>query len=355
MKTLLAKTLLAKPLLATFLLFASATAHAQVALKTPEQSPAATVAQTIGLTEVTVVYHRPAVGGRPIWGKLVPYGEPWRVGANENTTITFSTDVKVGGKPLRAGTYGLHALPTAKDWTIMFSNVSVAWGSFTYDQKEDALRVTVTPRATTSNVERLLYRFDDPGETKATLVLAWEKLEVPITIDVETSKVVMANIRGQLRGPAGFAWQGYVGAANYWLKNGGPLDEALKMADRAIQMNENYQTLSVRAAILEKQGNAKAAAELRTRAQPLATEADLNQAGYRLMGDKKLDEAIKVFQANADHHPQSWNAQDSLGEALAAKGDKPAAIAAYTKALSMVKDAVQKKRIEATIAGLKAP
>jgi predicted negative regulator of RcsB-dependent stress response len=343
-----------KALLISAVLFASATAHAQVALKTPEQSPAASVAQTIGLTEVTVVYHRPAVGGRPIWGKLVPYGEPWRVGANENTTITFSNDVKVGGKPLKAGTYGLHALPTAKDWTIMFSTMSAAWGSFTYDQKEDALRVTVTPRTTAASVERLLYRFDDPSETKATLVLAWEKLEVPITLEVETPKIVMASIRQQLRSLPGFAWQGYSQAANYWLKNGGPLDEALKLADRSIQMNENYQNLTVRAAIVEKQGNAKAAADLRAKAQGLATEADMNQAGYRLIGDKKLDEAIKVFQGNADHHPESWNAQDSLGEALAAKGDKAGATAAYTKALSLVKDPVQKKRIEGVLAGLKA-
>jgi predicted negative regulator of RcsB-dependent stress response len=343
-----------KAFLATLVLFASATAHAQVALKTPEQSPAASVSQTIGLTEITVAYHRPAIGGRPIWGKLVPYGEPWRVGANENTTITFSTDVKVGGKPLKAGTYGLHALPTAKDWTIMFSTMSAAWGSFTYDQKEDAARITVTPRATTASIERLLYRFDDPTETKATLVLAWEKLEVPITIEVETPKIVMASIRQQLRSLPGFAWQGYAQAANYWLKNGGPLDEALKLADRSIQMNENYQNLTVRAAIVEKQGNAKAAAELRAKAQTLATEADINQAGYRLVADKKLDEAIKLFQSNADHHPESWNAQDSLGEALAAKGDKAGATAAYTKALSLVKDPVQKKRIEGVLAGLKA-
>jgi hypothetical protein len=343
-----------KAFLITAVVFATATAHAQVALKTPEQSPAASVGQTLGLTEITVVYHRPAVGGRPIWGKLVPYGEPWRVGANENTTITFSTDVKVGGKPLHAGTYGLHALPTAKDWTIMFSNMSTAWGSFTYDQKEDAARATVTPRTTAASVERLLYRFDDPTETRTTLVLAWEKLEVPITIEVETPKVVMASIRLQLRGPAGFSWQGFAQAANYWLKNGGPLDEALKLTDRSIQMTESYQNLMLRAQILEKQGNAKAAGELRTKAQGLATEADLNQAGYRLIGDKKLDEAIKVFQGNADHHPESWNAQDSLGEALAAKGDKAGATAAYTKALSLVKDPVQKKRIEGVLAGLKA-
>jgi predicted negative regulator of RcsB-dependent stress response len=350
------KAHLVKAFLATLVLFASATAHAQVALKLPDQSPAASVGQTVGLTEISVVYHRPGVNGRPIWGKLVPYGEPWRVGANENTTITFSTDVKVGGKPLKAGTYGLHALPTAKDWTIMFSTMSVAWGSFTYDQKEDAARITVTPRATTASEERLLYRFDDPTETKTTLVLAWEKLEVPITIEVETPKVAMASVRQQLRGPAGFSWEGYLQAATYWQKNGGPVDEALKLVDRSIQMNQNYQNLTLRAAIVEKQGNAKAAADLRAKAQTLATESDLAQAGFQLLrGDKKVDEALKVFQSTIARFPESVLAQAGLGESLAAKGDKPGAIAAYTKAQSLSKDPAQQKRIEARIAKLKAP
>jgi Protein of unknown function (DUF2911)/Tetratricopeptide repeat len=345
-----------KALLATLILVAAAaTAHAQPALKLPEQSSGATVTQTVGLTDITVSYHRPAVGGRPIWGALVPYNEPWRAGANENTTVTFSSDVKVGGKPLKAGTYGLHMIPTAKDWTIAFSNMSVAWGSFTYDAKEDALRVTVTPRTNAASEERLLYRFDDPTDTKVTLVMSWEKLSVPITIEVDTPKVVMASIRGQLRGLPGFSWQGYNQAAAFWLRSGGSLDEALKMVDRSIQMQPTYQNQMTRAAILEKQGNAKGAAEQRTKAQALATEVDLNQTGYRLINDKKLDEAIKVFQTVTEKYPDSWNAHDSLGEALAMKGDKQGAIAAYTKALSLVKDPTQKKRIEATLARLKAP
>jgi Protein of unknown function (DUF2911) len=344
-----------KAFLTLAILFASATAHAQVALKLPEASPAATVTQTIGLTEVTVVYHRPAVAGRPVWGQLVPFGEPWRAGANENTTVTFSTDVKIGGKPLRAGTYGLHMIPTAKDWTIAFSTMAAAWGSFTYDQKEDALRTTVTPRPSATSEERLLYRFDEPTDNKATLVLAWEKLAVPVVIEVETPKIVMASLRQQLRGPAGFTEAGYTQAAGYWLRNGGPLDEALKLADRSIQMRPTYPGMMVRAAILDKQGNAKGATEQRAKAQALATEADLNQAGYRLVADKKLDEAIKLFQSITERFPESWNAQDSLGEALASKGDKAGAVAAYTKAAALVKDPVQKKRIDATLAKLKAP
>ncbi|HEX2688180.1 MAG TPA: DUF2911 domain-containing protein [Kofleriaceae bacterium] len=343
-----------KALLTIALLIASATAHAQAPLKFPQQSSAATVTQTVGITEITVNYHRPVVAGRQIWGQLVPYGVPWRAGANENTTVTFSSDVKIGGKPLRAGTYGLHMIPTAKDWTIAFSNVAQAWGSFTYDPKEDAARVTVTPRENVME-EQLLYRFNDTTDQKTTLVLAWEKLAVPIPIDIDTPKVVMTTVRLQLRGSAGFLWQNFNQAALYWLRNAGPLDEALKMAEHSIQMNPTYQNEMTRASILEKQGNIKAAIEQRVKAQSLATETDLVQTGYRLLGDKKVDEAIKLFQTATERFPESWNAQDSLGDALVAKGDTPAAIAAYTKALSLVKNPAQKKRIEDTLAKLKAP
>jgi Protein of unknown function (DUF2911)/Tetratricopeptide repeat len=343
-----------KALLTIALLFSAATAHAQAGLRFPQQSPAASVSQTVGITDITVTYHRPAVAGRPIWGQLVPYGAVWRAGANENTTVSFSSDVKIGGKPLRAGTYGLHMIPTAKDWTIAFSTMAMAWGSFTYDPKEDALRVTITPRPGAME-EQLLYRFDDTTDNKTTLVLAWEKLAVPISIEVDTPKVVMALVRQQLRGMGRGLWQYFNQAASYWLKNGGPLDEALKFADRSIQITPTYQNQMTRAAILEKQGNAKAAAEQRTRAQALATEDDLNQVGYQLIADKKLDEAIKQFQTIVARFPDSWNAHDSLGEALATKGDKPGAIAAYTKALSLAKDPAQKTRIEAALARLKAP
>ena len=327
-------------------------AHAD--LKLPDPSPAARVSQTIGLTEVTVAYHRPGVNGRKIWGELVPYNETWRAGANENTTITFSSDVKVGGKPLRAGTYGLHMIPTAKDWTVVLSTTTTAWGSYGYDAKEDALRVTVTPRATATPEERMAFRFDELSNTKATLVLAWDKLAVPVAIEVDTPKVVMASIRAQLRGQDGFSAEAFGQAARYWLRNGGPLDEAAKLADRSIEMKPTYQNQMVRAAIFEKQGNTKAATELRAKAEPIATASDLNQVAYGLMSEKKVDEAVRMLQTSTQRFPESWFLQDTYAEALATKGDKPAAIAAYTKALALVKDASEKKRIETTLATLKA-
>jgi hypothetical protein len=340
-----------RALLATLIVFSSATAYAQ--LKLPEPSPAATVEQTVGITEVKVVYHRPEIKGRTIWGQLVPYNEPWRAGANENTLVTFSSDVKVGGKPLKAGTYGLHMIPTQKEWTIAFSTMTTAWGSFTYDAKEDAVRVTVTPRTEPTSEERLSYGFDDVTDTKATLVLRWEKLAVPIAIEVDTPKVVMASVRGELRGLAGFRSETLTQAARYWVQHGGNLDEALKFADTALQRGGQYQSHMVKAQILEKKGNAAGAADERSKAQAVATENDLNASAYGLINDKKVDEAIKLLMAATQRFPESWNLQDSLGEALAVKGDKAGAQAAYSKALALAKDPVQKKRIESAIAKLK--
>ncbi|HYB53691.1 MAG TPA: DUF2911 domain-containing protein, partial [Thermoanaerobaculia bacterium] len=109
----------------------------------PRNSQAATVKQRLGLTDITVVYHRPLVKGRKVWGDVVPYGKVWRAGANENTVITFTDPVSIEGQALPAGTYGLHMLPTETTWTVIFSKNHTSWGSFSYDEKEDALRVTV--------------------------------------------------------------------------------------------------------------------------------------------------------------------------------------------------------------------
>jgi hypothetical protein len=150
----------------------------------PLASPKATVMQVVGSTEITITYHRPAVKGRSIFGGLVPYGQVWRTGANENTTISFSNDVKINGKSLKAGTYGLHTIPGQSSWTIVFNSDSKAWGSYSYDQKKDALRVDVKP-SESEFVERMRFTIDDMTENRATVVLQWEKTRV--TFDVEVS------------------------------------------------------------------------------------------------------------------------------------------------------------------------
>lgn len=335
------------PLLAAGVL-AAASSLAQPTLTLPQPSPKASVSQTVGLTDIAITYHRPAVNKRTIWGGLVPYDDVWRAGANENTTISFSSPVVVNGKPLAAGTYGLHMIPTRGEWTVAFSNVSWAWGSFSYDEKEDALRVTAKPQPAEFQ-ERLSYSFDEPTDKSVEVALRWEKLRVPLTVEVDTPAVVVASLRKELRDLPRFSWQGWNQAAAYCMRNKVNLDEALAWADRSISMQENFNNLRTKAGILEARGDARSAAALREKSMKIATEVDINAYGYQLLGAGKTDEAIEMFRKNVKDHPESWNVYDSLGEAYATKGDKKLAADNYRKAQSMVRDPEQKKRIDGVL------
>jgi hypothetical protein len=334
------------------LLVASTPALAQSPrLTLPEASQAATVSQRIGLTDITVTYHRPAVRQRTIWGDVVPYDAVWRAGANENTVVSFSTPVKVGGEMLPAGDYGLHMIPAKGDWTVIFSRDASAWGSFFYDQARDAVRLTATP-APSTHQEHLAYTFEAPAPGSVVLTLRWEKLAVPIPLAVDTPAVVTDNLERELRGLAGFFWQPHAQAANWTAQHGGDDSRALSWADKALTMNRNYQTLTAKARVLEKRGAGTEAAALRAEALKIATEADMNAYGYELLVAGRVDDAIAVFRKNVAAYPKSWNTYDSLAEALAARGDKAAAAEQYRKAHAMVGDDVNRKRIEGILATL---
>jgi tetratricopeptide (TPR) repeat protein len=323
-------------------------------LKLPEESPAATVSQRVGLSDLTVRYHRPAVKGRTVWGDLVPYDQVWRAGANENTVLSLSTAATIGGKLVPAGDYGLHMIPSNSEWTVILSKESTAWGSFFYDQAKDAARFTARPQPADFQ-ESLSYTFDAPSADAVTLTLRWEKASLPIPITVDTPAIVSDSLEQQLHGLPGFFWQGFAQAASWSARNKANLDRAQMWADRAVSMTRNYQTLRARALVAERRGDAATAAALRKDALTLATEADMNAHGYELLGAGKVDEAIAVFRKNVADHPASWNAYDSLAEGLAAKGDRAEAAVQYRKALSMVGDDTNKKRIEGLLAGLNAP
>jgi len=147
-------------------------------------SPKASVMQAVGFTEVTINYSRPGVKGRTIWGELVPYNKVWRAGANEATTISFSTDVTIEGKSLPAGTYGFFTIPDKNSWTIIFNKVADQWGAFQYNEAEDALRVTVKPESNNFQ-EWLAYTITKTGDKSAVVNLEWEKLKVPFKIEVK--------------------------------------------------------------------------------------------------------------------------------------------------------------------------
>lgn len=176
------KIVIALSALLSFLLSFQAESLAQD--KEVRASLKASVMQRIGLdTDITIVYSRPGVKGRKIWGGLVPYDKVWRAGANENTTFEVSKDVLINGQKLPAGKYGLHMIPGEKQWTIIFSKNNSAWGSFSYKQEEDALRVTVTPVAAPER-EWLSYGFENLAGNSATAYLWWEKLKVPFEVEV---------------------------------------------------------------------------------------------------------------------------------------------------------------------------
>lgn len=148
-------------------------------------SPKAIVEQTVGFTEIKIEYGRPGVKGRTIWGSLVPYDAVWRAGANEATKITFSSNVKIDGKKLKAGSYSFFAIPGQKTWTLIFNKVADQWGAFEYNDVEDALRIEVTPMQNNCWQEWLAYTINKSSDKKAVVMLEWEKLKVPFNVEVE--------------------------------------------------------------------------------------------------------------------------------------------------------------------------
>jgi DUF2911 family protein len=289
-------------------------------VKGPDVSPKATVSQALGMTDVSVVYHRPLVNKRDIWGKLVPYDAVWRAGANENTTITFTHPVTVEGQALAAGTYGLHMFPKKDEWTVIFSKNSTSWGSFSYDQKEDALRVNVKPAASEFH-EALTYEFQDVKPDSAVLALKWEKLAVPVKIGIDLQKTTVESFKNQLRSTPGFTWEGAQSAADWLADNGGDLDQALKWADESLRNEERFESLQTKAKILRKQGKNAEADKAMAAALDKATPLQRHFYARQLLGAKKTDEAFTVFKSNFDKNPQLWFVKIGLARGYSAKGD----------------------------------
>lgn len=332
----------------------------------------AEVTQTVGLTDITVNYSRPkltAPNGTDrsgqIWGQLVSYGffksnfgnqgnNPWRAGANENTTITFSDAVKVEGKELAAGTYGLHmAVFEDGKVTVIFSNNSTSWGSFFYQESEDALRVDVQSKST-HRTELLTFDFVETSNNHTVLALKWDKKEIPFKIDVNVTDIAMQTFRNELRSRGGFGWQGYQTAANYTLVNNSNLEEGLTWAEMAIQRNSNFQTLTTKAGILNALGRTGEANTIFDKAAANATTPQINALGYQFLGTQQYDKAIKYFKMNVKNDSTNANGYDSLGDGYKGKGDKENAIKNYKKALTLNPAANVKAASEASLKALGA-
>ncbi|MEO6461555.1 MAG: DUF2911 domain-containing protein [Candidatus Eisenbacteria bacterium] len=354
-----------------------AAAAKQLTLPPDGDNQLSTVTQGIGLVTVTVDYSSPNVHAPDgsdrkgkIWGGLVAYGMsdlgyndckscPWRGGANENTVFTVSHDVKIEGQPLKAGTYGLHFIPDPAEWTVIFSANATSWGSYSYDPKEDVLRVKVKPVAGPYR-EWLAYDFIDRETDHATVALQWEELSVPIKVTVDDMPgLYLANIRRELRDAQGFTWVNWNDAAQYALANKRNLDEALVWAQRAIDDpfagSANFTTLSTLTMLQMANGKSTEAAKSSDRALALASSPmQVHQYGrsLQLMGQK--EQAMRVFEANAKKYPGRWPTSLGLARGYSEMGDSKRALAMARKAVAQAPDEPSRKNVERFVQSLEA-
>jgi len=310
----------------TGLSLGSSFSHAQSALlDLPRDSQHSAVTQRIGITDITISYSRPLVKGRTIWGKLVPYDQVWRTGANENTIIKFADDVSIEGKPLPKGVYGLFMIPGENQWTVIFSKVHSAWGSFTYKEADDALRVTVKPQVSESH-EALTYDFDDMKADSAVATLRWEKLAVPFKIDVNVHDIVQASLHNQLQGLPQYMWEGWDDAATYLLTAKYGLDDALQYEETSIRTEPRFDNLLTKSQILEAMGRKDESETAKNQALQRATAAQLYSYGRLLQGQGKQDQAFEFFRQAAKKDPNDWQVHDGTARIYSAKGDYDSAL-----------------------------
>ena len=306
-------------------------------LDLPRQSQHALLTQRIGITDITINYHRPLANSRQIWGKVVPYGEVWRAGANENTTIAFSDPVTIEGQPLDKGAYGLHMIPGENQWTVIFSKNSTSWGSFTYKQEEDALRINVKPQ-TAELHDALAFDFDQLKPDSAVITMRWEKVAVPFKVAVKVNDLVTASIHRQLHGLNQYYWEGWDDAAGYFLANKMNLDEALKDEEQSIQIEERYDNLMSKSRVLDAIGRKDEATVFKNKALERANAVQLYVYGRQLQGDKKQDEAFALYRSNAKKFPADWTAHLGLARVYSGQGDFDSAVKEMNAALPVAPD-----------------
>jgi tetratricopeptide (TPR) repeat protein len=330
----------------------------------------ASVSEQIGITDVIIHYSRPGVRKREghIWGERIPGGftelgygaknpSPWRAGANENTTIEFTTDVKVEGQDLPAGRYGFFVAYDPNECILIFSKNSTSWGNFFYDPKEDALRVKAKPIKTDDSMEWLRYEFTDQTLSAATVRLQWEKLMIPFKIEVDVIKTQIASFRKELRGDKALpeSWEAWNQAAAYCAANKTNLQEGLMWADSATSITfggtESFYAWQTKAAILDSLGRGDEAAAIMKNAMPLANQVQAYTYAAGLIAAKKTKEAFEIFKINYDKHPNSLFTNIGMASAYSAMGDYKKALEYARKALPQAKGG-NRSLVEANIRDL---
>jgi Protein of unknown function (DUF2911) len=329
----------------------------------------ASVSEQIGITNIIIHYSRPGVKKRDghIWGELIPVGytelgygikkpAPWRAGANENTTIECTTDVKIEDHELPAGRYGFFVVYDPRGCTLIFSKNSTSWGNFFYKPEEDALRVTVKPVKTDKTVEWLKYEFADQTPSGATVQLQWETLMIAFRIDVDVIKTQIESFRKELRGDKALpgSWQAWNQAAAYCATNNTNLEEGLLWADSSLSPifggGSNFLAWQTKAAILDSMGRKAEAAKIMKKAMPLMDMIQGYTYGYSLIATNPK-EAFEIFKMVYDKYPNTLFSNIGMASGYSAFGDYKKALSFAQKALPQAKGG-NKAEIEKNIRDL---
>ncbi|HEV2847081.1 MAG TPA: DUF2911 domain-containing protein [Thermoanaerobaculia bacterium] len=237
-------------------------------LPIPRESPGATVRQSIGISSLEIAYHRPAVKGRTVWGGLVPYGQVWRLGANDATTLEISDPMKIAGRDVPAGKYGLFAIPGPEAWTLIFNKRAQQWGAYFYKAEEDFLRFEVKPEAGPFT-EWMTFDIYPEDRNRVRIGFAWEKLRFSIPVEVDVDRIVWSRYDAALADPKA-DWAAYQTAAHYAVQQNQRLDEAMVWIDKAIALQESFWNYETKARLLHKAGKTKEALPLLEKALVLS-------------------------------------------------------------------------------------
>lgn len=345
---------------------------AQMDLPPSGGNPRATVSEEVGITSITIKYSRPDVNKRE--GKIfgdgnrVPYGfketnfvtgkndAPWRAGANEATTISFEHDVKVEGKDIKAGTYALFMAMGADNVTLIFSNQAEAWGSFSYDTKDDVLRVDVKPVLLDKSVEWLKYEFIEHGEKHCVVAMQWEKVSVPFKITVDVDNIVVAKLRKEMTGNKSFTPALELQAAQYCLNKNINLEEALRWSQNAVSGpggQRTYITLRNLAVAYEKLNRIAQADSIMEEGLQIATANQYTAYGRQLITQKRTDKALDVFKASEKRYGDIFGVNNGLMSGYSAKGDFKKALEHANKALAQAPNEQVKATVNGNIVKLK--
>jgi tetratricopeptide (TPR) repeat protein len=322
----------------------------------------------VGVTDIEIHWNAPGVKGREgkIWGTdIAPYGftvlgygsnvqSPWRAGANENTTISFSTDVMINGKSLQAGKYGFFIALYPDSSVLIFNKNTEGWGSYFYNSKLDVLRVTAIQQKDQPAIkERLEYSFSKHTDRSIEVAMEWERWRIPFTVSVDLKATTLASIRTQLSGAMGFDPPSLEAAANWCLQNEVNYDEALNWINSAVDPSlggvQSFRALSVKAGLLEKTNRKAEADKMMQMAMDNASSVELHSYGRQLLAQNKKTEAMAVFQKNYTKFKGAWPTNAGMMRGYSANGDLKKALEHAKLALAQAPDEQNRKALEQAV------